>query len=132
MKEGLTLDFSDEIEIDGNHKVFEDTPFKGYPFKFIARPLDADVFENVKRKYIKVKNGTEIMADADAWARELFNRQVTSWSGLLNKDGSEFSFTPENKKLLFRKKMALVNLVNAACLTAQLEVRESQGDEIKN
>lgn len=134
---GLVVDFDnddEQITIDGNNPVFENTTLEGRKIKFIGVPVDGTIYDEINRKYTKLKRGGKERKDIQAIAEELFMRQIQAWEGLIDPKGNKIPCTPENKKAFAkgRHTFMLARLINAAFLESQFEAGEVKEEEAKN
>lgn len=122
----LDLSQNDGIWIDGTHRVFDGSEFKGLGFRVKIKPLTRSRLRKI-RKDAATRSGV----DQDVYLPNIFLRQVVDWE-LKDGGGKQIPFSEENKKVLVEQFPGFTNLIAAACLDAQVKTSEELEEEVKN
>lgn len=126
----LNLSFNNDelIEIDGSHRVFDETSFEGGDFLIQIKPMTRTEAFRIEKKHTTQRKGRATL-DEFGYQRELFRKLVVDWSGL-NANGKPLECSDENKDQVFNHYGQLANgVINAANDAKGIEATRSEDEK---
>ena len=121
--DGLVINLSGNVSIDGFNSAFEGTSFYGKGFKIEVDPITHKKYDQIKRQYINRR--TKELNEA-AFEKELFMTQVKGWSNFFDQNGKEIPYSEKVKEAIADGILLFCRAVNIACLNARLESNEAE------
>lgn len=125
MFNGLTINLSKEVIINGLNPAFEGTSFYDKDFTITVEPISHKEYDAIKRRHTNRKKET----NEAAFEKELFLRQVKDWSNFRDEKNKEILYSDKIKEAIADQILFFTRAVNIACLTARTEANE---EEVKN